>query len=114
MDLEDKTEEVSASSTMDDVLSFSEGLVDEREQQLKRPFKQHFNATVEMFGDRSTLTQIVMLLSCLRTFIQQKQPAELKLTIGKHLVSNDEFTFSVNGQEIQQLKIDSGSTFEIN
>lgn len=102
------------SSNMDDVLSFSEELIDEREKQLNRPFKQHFNATVEMFGDRSTLTQIVMLLAFIRTFIQQKQPAELKLSIGKHLVSNDEFTFSVNGQEIQQLKADNKAILEIN
>ena len=114
MDNLDNREVDAPSSSIDDMFSFSEELIDERERESNRPYKQHFNATVEMFGDRTTLTQIVILLTCLRNFIQEKRPAELHLSIGKHMTSTDEFTFSVNGQEISQLKVDSGSTLEIN
>lgn len=114
MDIEKNTDgsEI-VSSDIDEVISFSEKLVDEQTKP-SRPFKQHFNATIEMFGDKSTLTQVVMLLACVRSIIKSQTPGEIRLNIGKH-VASDNFAFSVNGQEIVDVKLEGNKTaFEIN
>ena len=67
-----------------------------------RPYSQHFEANIDMFGDKTTLTQIVVLLSFLRWHIQNKEPGEIKVSVGKHL-ETETFSFSVNGQTIPQI-----------
>lgn len=101
-------------SSIDDMLSFSEDLIEEHTSKLNRPFKQHFNATVEMFGDKSTLTQVVMLLACVRSIIKSQSSGEIKVLVGKR-IGSDNFAFSVNGQEITDVKLEGNKTvFEIN
>ena len=68
-----------------------------------RPYSQHFEADISMFGDKTTLTQIVLLLSFLRYHIQNKTPGDIKVSVGKHL-ETDTFAFTVNGQEVPQVK----------
>ena len=68
----------------------------------KRPYSQHFEADIQLFGDKTTLTQIVFLLAYLRHYIQTKTPGEIKVSVGKHL-ETEAFNFSVNGEEIQQV-----------
>lgn len=67
-----------------------------------RPYSQHFEANIDMFGDKTTLTQIVVLLSFLRWHIQNKTAGEIKVSVGKHL-ETEAFNFSVNGQEVPQI-----------
>lgn len=67
-----------------------------------RPYSQHFEADIQMFGDKTTLTQIVLLLAYLRHHIQNKTPGEIKVSVGKHL-ETEAFNFSVNGEEIPQI-----------
>lgn len=69
----------------------------------KRPYSQHFEADIQMFGDKTTLTQIVILLSYLRYHIQNKIPGDIKVSVGKHL-ETEAFNFSVNEQEVPQIK----------
>lgn len=68
----------------------------------KRPYSQHFEADIQMFGDKTTLTQIVLLLAYIRHHIQTKTPGDIKVSIGKHL-ETEAFNFSVNDEEIQQI-----------
>jgi len=68
----------------------------------KRNYSQHFEADIRMFGDKTTLTQIVLLLAYLRHHIQNKIPGEIKVSVGKHL-ETEAFTFSVNDQEVPQV-----------
>lgn len=67
-----------------------------------RPYSQHFEADIQMFGDKTTLTQIVVLLSFLRWHIQNKTPGEIKVSVGKNL-ETEAFSFSVNGQEVPHI-----------
>lgn len=69
----------------------------------KRPYSQHFEADIQMFGDKTTLTQIVVLLSYLRYHIQNKIPGDIKVSVGQHL-ETEAFNFSVNEQEVPQIK----------
>lgn len=68
----------------------------------KRPYSQHFEADIQMFGDKTTLTQIILLLAYIRHHIQTKTPGEIKVSVGKHL-ETEAFNFSVNDEEIQQI-----------
>ena len=68
----------------------------------KRPYSQHFDADVHMFGDKTTLMQVVLLLAYIRNHIQTKTPGDIKVSIGKHL-ETEAFTFSVNGHEVPQV-----------
>lgn len=68
----------------------------------KRPYSQHFEADIRMFGDKTTLTQIVLLLAYIRYHIQSKMPGDIKISIGKHL-ETEAFSFSVNDQEVPQV-----------
>jgi len=68
-----------------------------------RPYSQHFEASVDMFGDKTTLTQIVLLLTYIRYHIQNKIPGDIKVSIGKRL-ETEAFSFSVNEQEVPQIK----------
>ena len=79
----------------------------------KRPYSQHFDAIVKMFGDKTTLTQVVLLLACIRYYIENKIPGEIKVSVGKNL-DTEAFTFSVNGEEIQHIKPESKIELEIN
>lgn len=72
------------------------------EQSSKRPYSQHFDADVHMFGDKTTLMQVVLLLTYIRHRIQTKTAGEIKVSIGKHL-ETEAFTFSVNGHEVPQV-----------
>lgn len=69
----------------------------------QRQYSQHFEADIKMFGDKTTLTQIVLLLAYLRHHIQNKTPGEIKVSIGKHL-ETEFFNFTVNDEEIQQVR----------
>lgn len=79
----------------------------------KRPYSQHFDADVKMFGDKITLTQIVILLSYIRHFIETKTPGEIKITVGKNL-DTEAFTFTVNDEEIQHITPGNKIDLEIN
>ena len=79
-----------------------EDTVEQDEILAKRPYSQHFNANVDMFGDKTTLTQIVILLSYIRQYVQSRTPGEIKVSIGKHLNPTEAFTFVVNGEEVPQ------------
>ena len=68
----------------------------------KRQYSQHFEADIQMFGDKTTLTQIVILLAYIRSLIQAKTSGEIKVSVGKNLES-EMFTFSVNGEEVPQM-----------
>lgn len=83
---------------MDQELQLSNSTV----QSGKRNYSQHFEADIKLFGDKTTLTQIVLLLAYLRYHIQNKIPGELKVSIGKHL-ETEAFSFSVNDQEVPQV-----------
>lgn len=80
-----------------------EDTVEQEELLGKRPYSQHFNANIEMFGDKITLTQIVMLLAYIRHHIQTRSSGEIKVSIGKHMNPTEAFTFTVNGEEIPQV-----------
>ena len=69
----------------------------------KRQYSQHFEADIQLFGDKTTLIQIVVLLSYLRYHIQNKIPGDIKVSVGKH-VETEAFNFSVNEQEVPQIK----------
>lgn len=79
--------------------------IDEEEQKIKeaRGYSQHFDIDVKLFGEKTTLTQVVILLAFLRDLIQKKEPGEIKISVGKHL-ETDVFSFTVNGQEVPHAK----------
>lgn len=79
--------------------------IDEEEQKIKeeRGYSQHFGIDVKLFGERTTLTQVVILLAFLRDLIQKKEQGEIKISVGKHL-ETDVFSFTVNDQEVPHVK----------
>lgn len=83
------------------------------ENNVKRPYSQHFNANIKLFGDKTTLTQIVLLLTCIRYYIETKTPGEIKVSVGKNL-DTESFTFSVNDEEIQHITPGNKIDLEIN
>ena len=76
-----------------------------------RHYSQHFNTDVELFGDRITISQIVLLLTYIRYHVQNKIPGDIKVSIGKNL-ETEFFTFTVNGQELPH--VIAQKTVEIN
>lgn len=79
--------------------------VDEEEQKVKeaRRYSQHFEADIHLFGEKTTLTQVIVLLAYIRDMIQKKTPGDIKISIGKNL-DTDVFSFTVNDQEIAHIK----------
>ena len=79
--------------------------IDEEEQKVKevRGYSQHFEADIHLFGEKTTLTQVVVLLAYIRDMIQNKTPGDIKISIGKNL-DTDVFSFTVNDQEIAHIK----------
>ena len=63
---------------------------------------KHVETDIKIIGDKTTNTQIVMLLAYIRYFLQRKQSSEIKVNIGKH-VNSDFFAIQVNDQEIPEL-----------
>ena len=85
-----------------------EEFIDEEEQAIqqikkKRGYSQHFEADIKVFGEMTTITQIVVLLAYIRDMVQSKTSGDIKLSIGKNL-ETDVFSFTVNDQEIAHFK----------
>ena len=66
-------------------------------------YSQPVETDIKIIGDRSTNAQIVLLLACIRSYLQNKTSGEIKVTVGKHLASQF-FAFTANDQEIQQIQ----------
>ena len=88
---------------MDEMTDYIDDLSNFNVNNNKRPYSQHFEANIDMFGDKTTLTQIVLLLDYIRYYIQNKTSGEIKVSIGNTL-ETEAFTFTVNGQEVAQIK----------
>jgi len=54
---------------------------------------------VKFIGDKSTISQIVMLLAYIRHAVKNNLRKDITVNIGKYVV-NKELLFDVNGQEI--------------
>lgn len=78
--------------------------LEDQEKKIKelRGHAQHFDADIKIFGEKSTLTQIVFLLAFVRDMIQQKKSGDIVVSVGKHMTS-DVFSFTVNDQEVPQM-----------
>lgn len=87
--------------TPEEVIDLEEQTAKQIKQQ--RGFSQHFEADIKLFGEMTTITQIVVLLAYIRDMIQSKTPGDIKLSIGKNLETNV-FSFTVNEQEIAHFK----------
>lgn len=99
----DENEIIEEKDSSQEIQDFSTQTIEEIELKKARGYSQHFDADIHIFGERTTLTQIVVLLAYLRDMIQSKTPGDLKLSVGKHL-DTDVFSFTVNGQEISHIK----------
>ena len=66
------------------------------------PLQDHVETDVKIIGDKITNVQIVYLLSYIRDILQNRQTAEVKLSIGKNRTS-DFFAIQVNEQDIKQV-----------
>ena len=66
-------------------------------------FPQPFDVTIQLVGDKSTLTDIVFLLAYVRDMIVNKQSGEIRVNVGKHLDS-EYFGFTVNGEPVAKIK----------
>ena len=58
---------------------------------------------IKLVGNQETIVQIVALLSYIRNLINNSSEGEIKVLVGKNINSNY-FAFSVNDQEIADLK----------
>ena len=66
-------------------------------------FPQPFDMTMQLVGDKSTLTEIVFLIAYIRDVILSHQPAKINLDIGQHL-NSAYFGFTVNGEPVADIK----------
>lgn len=57
---------------------------------------------IKLIGDATVNSQIVMFLAFVRDILNNNKCGTITVSIGKNLM-NDEFAFSVNDQEIQQI-----------
>lgn len=64
--------------------------------------KNHFDVTVQMFGDKSTLTEVCFLIAYIRDMIMNGRSGDIKVEVGKH-VSSDFFGFTVNGEPMAKV-----------
>ncbi len=64
--------------------------------------ERHCDTDIKIIGDKTTNTQVVMLLAFLRDAIQSNKETEIKVTVGKHM-KNRFFAMQVNGEEIPQI-----------
>lgn len=97
-----------AEKAKEDLNEIPEEFVDEEEQavqQIKkqRGYSQHFEADIKIFGEMTTITQVIVLLAYIRDMVQSKTPGDIKLSVGKNL-ETDVFSFTVNDQEISHFK----------
>ena len=70
---------------------------------LKEVYSSPVETDIKIIGDKSTVSQIVLLLAYIRAYLQSKEDGEIKVKIGKNMVSQF-FAFQVNDQEIVQVK----------
>ena len=66
-------------------------------------FKNHFDVTIQMFGDKSTLTEICFLISFIRDMIMNGKSGNITVEVGKH-IDSDFFGFTVNGEPMAKVK----------
>lgn len=58
---------------------------------------------IKLIGNQETIVQIVALLSYIRNLLNNSAEGDIKVSVGKNINSNY-FAFSVNNQEIADLK----------
>ena len=74
---------------------------------------RHCQTDISIIGDKTTNSQVVMLLAFIRDAIKNSKPIDISLSIGKH-VKDQYFDMQVNEQEIPQIIATDKTHFEIN
>ena len=76
---------------------------EEKKQEISPNIFNPVETDIKLVGNQETIVQIVALLSYIRNLINNSSEGEIKVLVGKNINSNY-FAFSVNDQEIADLK----------
>lgn len=69
---------------------------------VQQDLSRHYETDIKLIGDKATLTQIVVLLSYIRYYLQSGTSGDIKVSVGKNMESSF-FGLQVNDQEIPNI-----------